>query len=672
MNNHLRFAKYLFLVVVTPLLVMASLRIFKPIAASAGVDRVSIDAGAPLIKQSDVLGEVPTNQIIIKYEASADLSGINAPAHANRMQALSAAAGVHLEYFREMSGDAHVLRLPERMPVAQVEQIARRIAAMTGVEYVEPDRILQPLLTPNDPQYGSQWHYFETYGINAPAAWDITTGTNNVVVAVIDTGATNHADLSGRAVPGYDFISDVPTANDGNGRDSDPSDPGDWVTSDESNTPGGPFQGCLVVDSGWHGTHVAGTIGANGNNSTGVAGVNWASRILPVRVLGKCGGYTSDIVDGMRWAAGLSVAGVPANAYPAEVLNLSLGGPGTCTSSQQSAISAIVAAGSTVVVAAGNENADASGSNPGNCSGVITVAATDRSGNRAFYSNYGSVVEISAPGGETNVSDLNGILSTLNTGTTVPAFDTYVFYQGTSMAAPHVAGVASLLYSLSPSLTPGQVGRILTTTITAFPVGSSCNTSICGAGIVNAGASVNTLPRIAGTSPVTATTGGPTFTMIITGANFASGATAKWNGSSRATQVLSSTQLSVTISAADIAVSGNYSLTVTSVHATYGAITTAARTFLVQGPASERVYLPLIMRNWPPIPPAPVLNAINNADGDGAYNVTWSASSTATSYTLEEDDNSSFSSPTAVYSGSGLLWVASGKAGGTYYYRVKA
>jgi len=169
-----------------------------------------------------------------------------------------------------------------------------------------------------------------------------------------------------------------------------------------------------------------------------------------------------------------------------------------------------------------------------------------------------------------------------------------------------------------------------------------------------------------------ATTGGPTFTMIITGANFASGATAKWNGSNRATQFLSSTQLSVTIPAADIAVSGNYSLTVTSNHATYSAITTAARTFLVQGPMSERVYLPLIMRNWPPIPPAPVLNAINNADGDGAYNVTWSASSTATSYTLEEDDNSSFSSPTAVYSGSGLLWVASGKAGGTYYYRVKA
>ena len=619
MNNYLRFEKCLFLVVVTPLLVMASLQIFQPIAASPGVDRVSIDADPPVIKQSDVLGEVPTNQIIIKYQASADLSGINAPAHANRMQALSAVAGVQLEYFREMSGDAHVLRLPERMPVAQVEQISNRLAALPGVEYAEPDRILQPLLTPNDPQYGSQWHYFETYGINAPAAWDITTGTNNVVVAVIDTGITNHADLSGRAVPGYDFIGDVPTANDGNGRDSDPSDPGDWVTSGESNTPGGPFQGCLVVDSSWHGTHVAGTIGANGNNSTGVAGVNWASKILPVRVLGKCGGYTSDIVDGMRWAAGLSVTGVPANAYPAKVLNLSLGGPGACSSPQQSAISAIVATGSTVVVAAGNDDADANDYNPGNCNGVITVAATDRSGNKASYSNYGSVVEISAPGGSGGTGSPNAVLSTLNSGTTVPVSDIYEYYNGTSMAAPHVAGVASLLYSLSPSLTPGQVGRILTSTITAFPVGSTCNTSICGAGIVNAGAAVNTLPRIASTSPVTATTGGPTFTMIITGANFASGATAKWNGSNRTTQFLSSTQLSVTIPAADIAGSGNYSLTVTSNHATYGAITTAARAFLVQGPMNERVYLPVVMKNYG----LPAQGSIQNGNFESGPDVGW-------------------------------------------------
>ena len=225
-----------------------------------------------------------------------------------------------------------------------------------------------------------------------------------------------------------------------------------------------------------------------------MAGVNWASKILPVRVLGKCGGTTSDIADGMRWAAGLAVAGVPANANPAKVLNLSLGGSGACGATYQDAINAIVAAGTTVVVSAGNSNADASGFRPANCNGVVTVAATNRNGSRAYYSNYGATVEISAPGGETNVSSSNGVLSTLNTGTQGPVTDTYTYYQGTSMAAPHVAGVASLILSRNPCVDASAGTTYMQSTVTAFPGGSTCNTSICGSGIVNAGAAVAAVP----------------------------------------------------------------------------------------------------------------------------------------------------------------------------------
>jgi len=443
----------------------------------------NFDAGVASTIQNLQSAQVPTNQIIIKYKASADLRGPRAPNGVERLKMLSDAAGVQLTYFREMSGKAHVLRLPERLPLSQVRQITNQLMTIADVEYAEPDAVMQHTLAPNDPRYAEQWHYYETWGINAPAAWDITTGSPNIVVAVIDTGITNHAEFSGRTVPGYDFISSTLISNDGDGRDSDPSDPGDWVPA------GYCYTGSPAENSSWHGTHTAGTIGASSNNGLGVAGINWNSKIQAIRVLGRCGGLTSDIVDGMRWAAGLSVPGVPSNANPAKVLNMSLGGSGTCGTTYQDAINEITAAGAVVVVSAGNSNADASGFRPANCNGVITVAATNRSGYRAYYSNYGSVVEISAPGGETTITS-NGVLSTLNTGTQGPVADTYAFYQGTSMAAPHVAGVASLLFSLKPSLTPGQVLQILQSTAKPFPAGGTCNTSNCGSGIVNAGAAV--------------------------------------------------------------------------------------------------------------------------------------------------------------------------------------
>ena len=445
------------------------------------------------VNQDATQVEPPTDQIILKYKVPSAVISASGLASAMEMQRLSDAAGVPLTYVREMSGDAYVLGLPSPMPLEEVQAIADRLSALPEVEYAEPDAIMQHTLTPNDPRYTDQWHYFAPgsghYGINAPAAWAITTGSSSIVVAVIDTGITNHVDLVGRTVPGYDFITSVATANDGNGRDSDPSDPGDWSAANEC------YAGSPARNSSWHGTHTAGTIGAASNNGVGVAGVNWTSKLLPVRVLGKCGGTTSDIVDAMRWSAGLTVPGVPNNANPAKVLNLSLGGSGACGTTEQNAINAIVTAGTTIVISAGNSNANASGFSPGNCNNVITVAATNRDGSRASYSNYGAVVEISAPGGETDVSSSNGVLSTLNTGTQGPLADTYTYYEGTSMAAPHVAGVASLMLSSNPTLTPDQIILIMRITATSFPVGSTCTTSVCGSGIVNAGAAVAMAPN---------------------------------------------------------------------------------------------------------------------------------------------------------------------------------
>lgn len=464
--------------------------------------------GESAIAQTDQPTTVPLDQIIIKYRADANLAEAALAQAETQMQRLSTAAGMKIEYFRPMSGEAHVLRLPERMPVDQVVAITDQLSALPEVEYAEPDYLMFPMnesintpaLTPNDPQYGSQWHYFAptagNYGVNAPAAWDINTGSASVYVAVLDTGITDHPDLSGRWMGGYDMISEPLIGNDGDGRDSDPHDEGDWITTAESSS--GFFAGCRVTNSSWHGTHVAGTIGAATNNGVGVAGLNWGSYVIPVRVLGKCGGYTSDIADGITWAAGLSVPGVPTNPYPAQVINMSLGGSGSCEQVYQDAITAAYNAGSVIVVAAGNNyGADAGNYQPASCNNVITVAATDRDGDLANYSNKGSTVEISAPGGETGITS-NGVLSTLNAGTTVPGSHIYQYYQGTSMAAPHVAGIASLLVSLDPSLTPAQVLAYMQGTITPFPTGSSCNLSDCGSGIINAGAA---LAAVSSTGP---------------------------------------------------------------------------------------------------------------------------------------------------------------------------
>ena len=372
---------------------------------------------------------------------------------------------LQLQHLRRTGTGADVVQARRKLGRVEAEVLMRQLAADPAVEYVEVDQILQRALTPNDPNYSQQWGYFNaTGGIRADQAWDLSTGSG-VVVAVLDTGSTDHSDLNANTIAGYDMISDAAVGGDGDGRDPDPADPGDYYGGDPSS---------------WHGTHVAGTVAAVTNNGVGVAGTAFNAEVSHVRVLGRGGGYTSDIADGIIWASGGAVPGVPANQNPAEVINLSLGGQGSCGNATQDAISGAVSRGTTVVVAAGNSNMDVSGFTPANCSNVIAVAATDQNGSRASFSNYGAGIDVSAPG--------VGILSTLNSGTTSPGPESYASYNGTSMAAPHVAGVVALMQSAASSpLTPAQVESILKSTARTLP--GSCSGG-CGAGIINAQAAV--------------------------------------------------------------------------------------------------------------------------------------------------------------------------------------
>ncbi len=430
-----------------------------------------------------------TDRLIVKYRDAvpAGKAAARVPALVRERLALLTRAGQQFGLSMKLSHStatgAHVMQLDRTISVADAAALATDLAERDpSVEYAEPDRILHKLFTPNDPRYSEQWDYFDaTGGMRLPAAWDKSTGAG-VNVAVIDTGYRPHIDLAGQILAGYDFITSTSIANDGSARDSDAKDPGDAVRAGEC----GNGQPSADQSSSWHGTHVAGTIAAATGNGTGVAGVAYGAKVVPVRVLGKCGGYTSDIADAITWASGGTVSGVPANANKARVINMSLGGAGTCGSTTQAAINGARSRGTVVVVAAGNENTDAGSANPANCAGVIAVAATNRAGGRAYYSNYGSVVDVAAPGGDARTAG-GGILSTLNAGSTAPGADSYAFYQGTSMATPHVAGVVALMLAKNPNLTPDEVEARLKSSARPFP--ATC--SGCGAGIVDASAAID-------------------------------------------------------------------------------------------------------------------------------------------------------------------------------------
>ncbi|RQR38176.1 peptidase S8 [Burkholderia sp. Bp9143] len=396
-------------------------------------------------------------------------------------------APLNVQVERTLSDGAAVLSIGQRIASGDAAALAQAFAADGDVDYAEPDHPMQIRDTPSDPAYGQQWYLSDaSVGINAPPAWTRTKGSPTVVTAVLDTGYRPHPDLVGNLLPGYSFISNANTSNNGQTRGADATDPGDWVTQQELDNASGPYYHCASEpnDSSWHGTRVMGVIGATANNGIGVAGVSWLGRILPVRVLGKCGGTTSDIADAMRWAAGIPVAGVPANPNPAKVINLSLGGVGACSATFQQAIDDVNAKGVTVVVAAGNDGLSTGLDQPANCRGVISVGATDATGRRASFSNFGADVALSAPG----VS----ILSTANSGTTTPGTDTYGTASGTSLATPQVTGIVGLMLSVNGNLTPTQIQQKLQGAARAamLPASTSCTALPAGSGIADAGAAV--------------------------------------------------------------------------------------------------------------------------------------------------------------------------------------
>ena len=477
-------------------------------AAPAG-----LKASAQAMQSASVANEEMVSRLIVKPRAlaGAKLAG---SLQAFDASGLSRTANMPMTVFRPMSDGAHVIKLDQPVTLSEARVIAERLMRNdSSVEFAEPDRIMYPTaVTPADPDYATlQWHYFAPAGANLgganlPDAWAVTQGSATINVAVIDTGYRPHADLGTAVLPGYDFIIDIPTANDGDGRDADAQDPGDWVALNECGA------GSPASNSSWHGTLVAGTIAAAMNNGIGGTGVAPNVRILPVRALGKCGGLTSDIADGMRWAAGLAVAGVPANPNPAQVLNLSLGADGLCSATFQSAVNDVVNAGKVIVAATGNDSSP-SVISPANCTGVIAATAHAIDGDNAWYANVGTEVAISAPGGGcgtlthsaatcTDFSSANGlgVYSLMNTGTTTPVAspggDSYSAKRGTSMAAPHVAGVVALMLSVKPALTPANIKSYLQSSARAHPAGTYCatTTGVCGSGLLDAAGALNAIP----------------------------------------------------------------------------------------------------------------------------------------------------------------------------------
>jgi serine protease len=401
----------------------------------------------------------------------------------------------------------HVLRWGSSVRSSDKQAMLNRLASDPEVEFAIEDRPMRSFATPNDPTFANQWALrstTNTAGAKFDQAWDVVRGSADVVVAVLDTGVVfDTPDLMGRLLSGYDFVSDPSTANDGNGRDSDASDPGNWISSADTQT--SAFSGCSVKNSSWHGTFVAGQIAANTHSDSDVAGADWNVKVLPVRVLGKCGGLLSDVLDAMLWSAGLDVPGIPRNTNPADVINLSLGSSTTCSSFEQTVVNRVTAAGTLVVAAAGNSGGAVD--SPANCASVLSVGALDRDGSRASYSAIGSNVSLMAPGGFNN-----GLVGLGNSGSTSPASASLVSKTGTSFSAPLVAATAGLMRAINPALTPAQLSsQILSTTssflsprsstCTANQGSGSCNctSAVCGTGMLNAFAAV-TAAR--GTRPV--------------------------------------------------------------------------------------------------------------------------------------------------------------------------
>ncbi len=477
-------------------------------------------AAATAAVSSDVNG---LNRLIIRFRPDASASsGMRAQSTnadpARELQALgrtrrapaNSEQPVELRYHRSIAPRTHVALTSRRLTRVELSAYARELARDPQVASAEIDERVTAQLTPNDPDFAPrQWNLRSVASgagaANFTAAWNLATGAG-VIVAILDGGFRPHADLFANILAGYDFISADPdgsftTANDGDGRDSDARDPGDWSAQGD----------CAVSNSSWHGTHVAGIVAALTNNNVGVAGAAYDAKLLPVRVLGACGGYVSDIAAGMRWAAGLPVPGIPANTQIAKVLNMSLGRPGNCSPTFQDAVTEVRAAGSIIVAAAGNDSAKAI-LQPANCVGVIAVTAHTIEGDNASYANIGVGTAISAPGGGNGARVLGSgapIYSTSNTGTTTPEVDRIEAKRGTSMATAHVSAVAALMVQSKPAITPDELHSRLLNAARPHPGGTFCaGLFTCGAGLLDANTAVSDV--VADNAPVVSARQTPT------------------------------------------------------------------------------------------------------------------------------------------------------------------
>ena len=389
---------------------------------------------------------------------------------------VSEAMDVDTKFLHNTSTDDAVIQTSKTLNKNEAKEFMAKVASDPDVASVEPDYINYPAAEGditfqyNDPQYSKQWNLTNpTTGVQNTGNARLRRGAN-VKVAVLDTGYVPHPDLVTGMANGYDFISDPLSARDGNGRDPDPKDEGDYA----------PYNLCKdqanAHTSTWHGTSVAGVIGARGGNGMGIVGTADLARVQPVRVLGRCGGRTSDIADAIIWAAGGHVDGVPDNTYPAKIINMSLGTVSTCPAAYQRAIDIARSKGAIVVAAAGNGNTDASKYAPANCMGVITVGATTKAGTRASFSNYGTRVNISAPGEDILTLSMNSLDRPDNTKFS------YDYESGTSMAAPHVSALLAQQLVNGTTMTTEQVYQAFTLMRTNR---INCDKVFCSRGIIN-------------------------------------------------------------------------------------------------------------------------------------------------------------------------------------------
>lgn len=508
------------------------MRLFSPVLAGLVAACVTI---APAAAQgSDA-------RVIVKFKAGSPLLRSTILSVDQRQRSQAEAVGARIGHaLRAGASVSERTQLVMASGIAS-EALAARIAQEPDVEYAVVDRRRYRSAVPNDPRYGNnlgggvtpaagQWYLRPNdatfvSAINAEQAWDTTTGSASVVVAVLDSGIrADHPDLAGNLVGGYDLISDLPTAGDGNGWDANPADEGDYLTQTEINSNPASFQGCQTqATSSWHGTQVAGIVGAVTDNNVGMASVGRNVKVLSVRVLGKCGGYDVDILAGMKWAAGLSVPGLPINPTPANVLNMSLGGATTCSQVYIDTVAEIHAArpGTVIVASAGNEGLPVA--SPANCPGVVAVGGVRHTGTKVGYSDLGPEVAITAPAGNCVLPGqtdpcLYPILTTTNTGTTTPVTngaggsaytDSFNPTLGTSFSAPLVAGTAALMLSRNPGLTQSQTTLALQIGSRPFPTSGAgpgvttcpaqasvsvdecyCTTTTCGAGLLDAAGAV--------------------------------------------------------------------------------------------------------------------------------------------------------------------------------------